>query len=79
MNLSVASPLYWKLGVLAFAVALLCLSAVPALVSVANYLADAGKVLIGVSLLSITGNAAAAAKEAAEAKAKAEAVVKAVE
>jgi hypothetical protein len=79
MNLNVSSPLYVKLGVLVFAVALIALSTIPALVTVANWMADAGKVLFGIGLVSIQGNAAAVAKEVTDARAKAEATIKAVE
>jgi len=73
MNLSVTSPLYVKLGVIAFSVALIALSTIPALISVQNWMADAGKVLFGIGLVSIQGNAQAVANEAAETKAKSEA------
>jgi len=73
MNLSVTSPLYVKLGVIAFAVALIAISTIPALVSVQNWMADAGKVLFGIGLVSIQGNAQAIANQVAETKAKSEA------
>ena len=79
MNLNVTSPLYWKLGTLAFAVALIIISTIPALVTVQNWLADAGKVLFGIGLLSIQGNAQAVAKEVTDARAKAEATIKAAQ
>jgi hypothetical protein len=77
MNLSVTSPLYVKLGVGVFAVLLLWLGGLPAFVSVANYMLDTGKVLLGVAIISITGNAQSIANTAAEVKARADATVEA--
>ncbi len=51
-----------KLGVLAFAVLLITLSTIPALVSVQNWMADAGKVLFGIGVLGIQGKAPAEEK-----------------
>lgn len=79
MKLSVTSPDYLKLGAVVLGVLLVALSTIPALVTVANWMADLGKILVGIGIVSIQGNAAAVEKEAAELKAKAEAVVKAAQ